>query len=122
MSRDWIITVLKGLPVWYWPIFLWDAARVGAWWQSLPIRADALLSVGVTPKGRIVVLNVFEGDVPDPGDWTLYVPREPWTRLSLDDEGAPAPSGRNPARNRPMTGLLSACHSAPVGMVYLDPG
>ena len=48
-----------------------DEKIVGAWWQGLPIRADALLSVGVTKGGRIVVISVTEGDAPDPCDWTL---------------------------------------------------
>lgn len=64
MTRDWIIAVLKSLPVWCWPVFLWDVARVKAWWASLPIGADTLLTVGVTRQGRVIVTNLIEGARP----------------------------------------------------------
>ena len=122
MSRDWIITVLKGLPVWLWPIFLWDAARVGAWWQGLPIRADALLSVGVTKGGRIVVIGVTEGDGPDPCDWTLYTPRAPWARLSPEGETAPEGRGEKVAWKYTVAGPEIDPYRPVSGLVFLDPG
>ena len=59
MTREWILRVLESLPVWCWPVFLWDVIRVRAWWHSLPLETETMLRLGVDRRGRIHVIDLI---------------------------------------------------------------
>ena len=84
MTREWILSVLDLLPVWRWPLFLWDVVRVQLWADELALHVCGYVSLVVTRQGRIVVVEIFEADRPDPADWTRHAPRAPWAALDLD--------------------------------------
>ncbi|WP_084419655.1 hypothetical protein [Henriciella litoralis] len=84
MTREWILHALEHLPIWCWPIFLWDVACIKAWWKANPAEFDEIIMFAVTPTGRIVITDYFQGDRPDPSDWTTHAPRAPWEKLALD--------------------------------------
>lgn len=83
MTRDWILSILEQLPVWCWPIFLWDVMWVTLSLAEMEGEVAGLFTFAVTRQGRIIVLNFYEADRPDPADWTRYAPREPWAALDL---------------------------------------
>ncbi|RIJ28882.1 hypothetical protein [Henriciella algicola] len=85
IARDWILDVLAELELWYWPIFLWEL-----YWLDRYLTArrtehrSGLVGYSVCRKGRIYITLQAFADKPDPNDWTMFVPRKPWKRLSLD--------------------------------------
>ena len=95
MTRDWILSILEQLPVWCWPIFLWDVMWVTLSLEEMDGEVAGLFTFAVTRQGRIMVLNFYEADRPDPADWTHYAPRAPWAALDLAVLAAPreAPDG-----------------------------
>ena len=82
MTRDWILRVLEDLAIWYWPIFLWDCARVRRVLDGMFDDGAGMISFGVTPTGRIIIVDNFAQARPDPGDWTAYAPHAPWLARS----------------------------------------
>ena len=85
IARDWILDVLAELELWYWPIFLWEL-----YWLDRYLTArrtehrSGLVGYSVCKRGRIYITLQAFADKPDPNDWTVFAPREPWKRLSLD--------------------------------------
>ena len=85
IARDWILDVLAELELWFWPIFLWEL-----YWLDRYLIArraqhrSGLIGYSVCKKGRIYITLQAFADKPDPNDWTVFAPREPWKRLSLD--------------------------------------
>ncbi len=88
MTRDWILRVLEDLALWYWPIFLWECARVRLVLDGMFAETGGMISFGVTPTGRIVIVSHVPEDRPTADDWTRYAPREPWAALSLERQAA----------------------------------
>jgi len=85
IARDWILEVLAELELWYWPIFLWELYWLDRY--LIARRAEhcsGLIGYSVCKKGRIYITLQAFADKPDPNDWTAFVPRAPWKRLSLD--------------------------------------
>ena len=85
IARDWILDVLAELELWYWPVFLWEL-----YWLDRYLAArraehrSGLIGYSVCKKGRIYITLQAFVDKPAPNDWTMFAPREPWKRLSLD--------------------------------------
>jgi hypothetical protein len=84
MTRERILLVLEDLPLWCWPIFFWDLARVHIWMRTLPEEVRGLFTLAVMRNGQIMVVDFLQADRPDPADWTRYVPRAPWAALDID--------------------------------------
>ena len=51
MTREWILSVLDLLPVWRWPLFLWDVVRVQLWADELALHVRGYVSLVVTRAG-----------------------------------------------------------------------
>lgn len=85
IARDWILDVLAELELWHWPVFLWEL-----YWLDRYLTArraehrSGLVGYSVCKKGRIYITLQAFADKPDPNDWTVFAPRAPWKRLSLD--------------------------------------
>ena len=85
IARDWILDVLAELELWFWPIFLWEL-----YWLDRYLTArraehrSGLVGYSVCKKGRIYFTLQAFADKPDPNGWTVFAPRAPWKRLSLD--------------------------------------
>ena len=85
IARDWILNVLAELELWYWPIFLWEL-----YWLDRYLTArrtehrSGLVGYSVCKKGRIYITLQAFADKPAPNDWTVFAPRAPWIRLSID--------------------------------------
>ncbi len=98
LSRDWILEMLALLPVWTWPVFLWEV-----WWVERYYRAYrsanpvGMLGVGVTRGGRIIITLQVAGEAERPADgqadWRALAPGEPWLRLAPAAGFAPSGQG-----------------------------
>ena len=75
MTRDFILSVLEDLELWYWPVFFWELIWFQRYHATLTSTGSGLISYGVTPKGKIVITMLVRGDKPDPMDWTKHVAR-----------------------------------------------
>lgn len=84
MTRDWILSILEQLPVWCWPVFLWDVLCMQLRLAEMEGEVAGLFTLGVTPEGRIIVLDFYEADRPGAPDWAAHAPRAPWAALDLD--------------------------------------
>ena len=84
MTRDFILSVLEDLDLWYWPVFFWELIWFQRYHATLTSSGSGLISYGVTPKGRIVITMLVRGDKSDPMDWTKHAQRSPWDKLDLE--------------------------------------
>ena len=102
MTRAWILGVMRSLPVWVWPVFLWEVARFQVWAAGLKPRARTLITLQVTWSGRIVLTGLYEGERPRETGWTSHVPRAPWTAFDPETiaEGLAALAGLSSLRDR----------------------
>ncbi|QYJ00386.1 hypothetical protein KUV46_13730 [Thalassovita mediterranea] len=103
IARDWILDVLAELELWYWPIFLWELYWLDRY--LIARRAEhrsGLVGYSVCKKGRIYITLQAFADKPAPNDWTVFAPRAPWKRLSLDVsevwQGLKATESQTPAQ------------------------
>ncbi|MEQ8558942.1 MAG: hypothetical protein RIB03_11545 [Henriciella sp.] len=64
-------------------------------------------------RAWIIVTGVYEGDAPDPADWTLYTPRQPWRALDHDVIAAALEAFRQVGWQWAETGLISGPQGHP---------
>ena len=84
MTPAWILGVMRSLPVWVWPVFLWEVARFQLWAAGLKPQARTLITLQVTWSGRIVLTGLYEGERPRETGWTSHAPRARWTAPGPD--------------------------------------
>ena len=81
MSRDQIHDILAGLPVRYWPVFLWNLVWFSLFQAEAWAETGGFYTVAVTTTGQILITGIFVNDAPAEADWTQHAPREPWAAL-----------------------------------------
>jgi hypothetical protein len=83
ITRDFILDTLAALPVWTWPVFLWEV-----YWLDNYLKArraeggSGLVGYAVTMKGRIVITLDARGDCQSFEKWTAFVPPAPCRALA----------------------------------------
>ncbi|MEQ8558511.1 MAG: hypothetical protein RIB03_09375 [Henriciella sp.] len=122
LTREWIIAVLKTLPVWAWPIFFWDVLGILAWCSTEPYPEGTLVTLGVTWWGRIQVTAVYKPDQPDPCDWTRHAPRAPWADLDPAVIAAALEAFRQEGWKWAVSGTFSDCGRTLPGPAFMDSG
>lgn len=105
MTRDWILRVLNGLPVWLWPVFLWDCVVMRRVLDAMFEAGAARITFGVTAGGRIVIARRFDFETPDEAGRACALPRASWERLDPDRIAAAIASFGTADRRRTVAGL-----------------
>ena len=122
-TRDWSLETLSRLPLWYWPVFLWEVSTFERYYRAYrAANPVGRLGVGVTPKGRIFIKLQAAGDRPDPNDWTRHAPRAPWQKLGLDVLAAAFASVFGVRREAARADDISSDFAFAMRAVRLDPG
>jgi hypothetical protein len=85
LTRDWILETLLRLPVWTWPVFLFEVWAVERYYRAYrAANPVGMLGVGVTLRGRIVITLQASGEAEPARDWTVHAPRAPWLQLAQE--------------------------------------
>lgn len=88
IKRDFILDMLAALPVWLWPLFLWEVYRVERYLRARCADGGGLVGLSVLKSGRIVITLDARNDREDGCDWTVLAPRAPWEKLDPDARAA----------------------------------
>lgn len=83
LTRAWILETLAKLPVWTWPLFLFEVWAVERYYRAYrAANPVGMMGVAVLPNGRIVItLQVAGGKRAEPA-WRAFALAAPWKRLA----------------------------------------
>ena len=122
MTRDWILRVLNGLPVWLWPVFLWDCVVMRRVLDAMFEAGAVRITFGVTAGGRIVIARRFDAGTPEDAAWTCAPARAAWVRLDPDRIAAAIAPFRKMDRTWTGPGRPAGSRPAMPGPAVLDSG
>ncbi|MCZ4298363.1 hypothetical protein [Henriciella marina] len=102
LTRAWILETLAKLPVWTWPLFLFEVWAVERYYRAYrAANPIGIMGVAVLPNGRIVITLQVSGQPQAQQERAELAPRAPWLRLA---PGAGiAAFADAPAKHRPDT-------------------
>ena len=98
ITRQWVLAILGHLPVYWWPVFLFELCALKQWLATGPVEPGVMLVFGVTPQGRIMLDGFYPPSRANPPEWTADAARSPWARLALD--AIWMPGLKTPSRHR----------------------
>ena len=98
ITRQWVLAILRHLPVYWWPVFLFELCALKQWLDTGPVEPGAMLVFGVTSQGRIMLDGFYPPSRANPPEWTADATHAPWARLALDAQSAA--SFKTPSRHR----------------------
>ncbi|WP_018146669.1 hypothetical protein [Henriciella marina] len=83
LTRAWILETLTRLPVWTWPLFLFEVWAVERYYRAYrAANPIGMMGVAVLPNGRIVItLQVAGGNRAEPSRRGI-APSASWKRLA----------------------------------------